>query len=93
MNKTDLTENRQVDNDEVLQYINDLNNDSNSKIIHSECSAKLGEGVLDIFDQIARSLPIDDINKKVNGNKRISGVDLGRNIKQNQNLQQNNSCC
>lgn len=103
-NKVDLIDKRQVEEDEVLQYIELLNNDfendsiNNSKILHAECSAKSGDGVLDVFNKIARSLPLDDDNSKNisnNNNRRNGGVDLGRNLRQQQNQQsqQNNGCC
>lgn len=94
-NKNDLVDNREVEEDEVLNYIESLNDNEGTKIIHSECSAKSGDGVLEIFNKIAKSLPLEDKNPRAqasSGNRRTGGVDLGRNIKQQQS-QQGNSCC
>lgn len=94
-NKTDLAENREVEEREVAEYAEQLNQEDN-KIITSECSAKSGDGVLDIFNKAARALPVEDtINGSNNrnrhaGNRRSGGVDLGRAARQQQ---QSSSCC
>lgn len=84
-NKVDLEDSREVEESEVLQYIETLNEEGTSgQVIHAECSAKSGDGVLDIFNKIARSLPLEEsVNSAANRNRqaaarRPGGVDLGR---------------
>ena len=94
-NKADLEENREVDEREVSQYINELNQEDN-KVVAAECSAKSGDGVVDIFTKVARALPVEEaISGSTNrnrqpGNRRPGGVDLGRAARQQQ---QQSSCC
>ncbi|CAK7896057.1 vacuolar protein sorting-associated protein 21 [[Candida] anglica] len=93
-NKLDLEEEREVTQDEVAEYIEQLNQEEN-RLISSECSAKSGDGVLDVFNTIARALPIEDA---IGGSrarqqrmvKRGAGVDLTRNRPQQQ---AGSSCC
>lgn len=63
-NKADLESERQVDASEVDSYLEQLSRENESEgfkpVIHLECSAKSGDGVLDIFDKIARKLPLED---------------------------------
>lgn len=95
-NKADLEDNREVDEREVSQYVQQLNEDD-SKFVVAECSAKSGEGVLDIFTKVAKALPVEEtISGSANkhrqaGNRRQGGVDLGRAARQQQ--QQQSSCC
>lgn len=90
-NKADLSHEREVDESEIAEYIERLKQESAAEggreIIHMECSAKSGDGVLQVFDAIARALPLEDSGAKRNPpvGKR---VELGR--KQQQQLQ---SCC
>lgn len=94
-NKADLEENREVDEREVSQYIDELNQEDN-KIVAAECSAKSGDGVVDIFTKVARALPVEEVisgssnRNRQPGNRRSGGVDLGRAARQQQ---QQNSCC
>lgn len=95
-NKNDLADSREVEEEEVLNYIETLNENDGTKIIHSECSAKSGDGVLDIFSTIAKALPLEEVKTRPlvggGGGRRTGGVDLGRNMRQQQS-QQANSCC
>lgn len=86
-NKADLSEQRDVDESEIQDYIGELNEvDREFKIIHKECSAKSGEGVLEIFDAIARALPAEEAGtKRATQAKRIE-------LNRKQALQQQ-SCC
>lgn len=93
-NKSDLEETREVEEREVSQYIVQLNEEDN-KVIAAECSAKSGDGIIEIFTKIARALPVEEtINGSTNrnqaGNRRTGGVDLGRAARQQQ---QQSSCC
>lgn len=94
-NKADLADEREVDESEVREYTAELDRESREAlgtsagaVIHYDCSAKSGDGVLDVFNAIARALPVEDV-----GNKRTSQakkVELNR--RQAQLLQQL-SCC
>ncbi|EGV62375.1 GTP-binding protein of the rab/ypt [Yamadazyma tenuis] len=92
-NKLDLSEERQVDEQEVLQYVQELNHQENN-VLWAECSAKSGEGVLDIFNKIGRALPVEEV---INGassrarqvGSRKPGVDLARQA----HSPQNSGCC
>lgn len=103
-NKVDLKEEREVDEQEVAEYVEELNQEqpavggggSPSKVISAECSAKSGDGVLETFNLIARALPVEDAvggarNRQIR-NKRSSGVDLSRG-RQQQQQQAASSCC
>ncbi|KAK6453980.1 uncharacterized protein RJT20DRAFT_100463 [Scheffersomyces xylosifermentans] len=83
-NKSDLADSREVEESEVEEYIQQASEDGSS-IITSECSAKSGDGVLEIFTSIAKSLPVEEAvgagtnrNRAGAGNRRAGGVDLGR---------------
>lgn len=81
-NKSDLEESREVDSAEVEEYVQQANEDGNTIII-SDCSAKLGQGVLEIFTQIGRALPVDEVIAGSGGRgrpagRRAGGVDLNR---------------
>lgn len=86
-NKLDL-EDRQVSQDEIDEYISTIN-ENNTKIIYSECSAKNGDGVLEIFNKVARELPVEEAVGS-RSKQRNSGVDLGRSTRTET---QNSSCC
>lgn len=92
-NKSDLTDSREVEEEDVQNYIAELN-EEDSKILYTECSAKSGDGVLDIFNKVARALPVEEVvggNKaRQTGNRRSGGVDLGRANKQQT---QASGCC
>ncbi|ODV77880.1 putative rab family GTPase [Suhomyces tanzawaensis NRRL Y-17324] len=91
-NKSDLTENREVEEGEVDEYIRQMTEDG-SVIITSECSAKTGDGVLDIFNKIGRALPVEEAvggNRSRQAGRRPGGVDLGRT---NRQQTQSSSCC
>lgn len=94
-NKADLADEREVEETEVEQYLEQLNQEATAageaptKVVHKECSAKSGEGVLQIFDSIARALPLEEANDRATPQpgKR---VDLGRH--QTQRPQQLGCC-
>ncbi|CAH2351794.1 vacuolar protein sorting-associated protein 21 [[Candida] railenensis] len=101
-NKVDLKDEREVDEQEVAEYVEELNQEQSSagapagKVILAECSAKSGDGVLETFNVIARALPVEDAvggarNRQLR-NKRSSGVDLSRG-RQQQQSQAASSCC
>ncbi|KAK6462807.1 ras family-domain-containing protein [Scheffersomyces coipomensis] len=97
-NKLDLEENREVDQQEVEEYIVQQSaEDDGNQIITSECSAKNGDGVLDIFNSIGRALPVDEvINAAANrgrpaGSRQQGGIDLAR--ARRQQAAAANSCC
>lgn len=93
-NKADLAEEREVDETEVAQYLEQFNQEAtaageaSTNVIHKECSAKSGEGVLEIFDEIARALPLEEANDRMTPQlgKR---VELGRPPQR----QQQQGCC
>lgn len=91
-NKSDLEDEREVDLDEVAEYIQQENENGQSLIITAECSAKNGDGVLEIFNKIGRALPVEEvINSKARQGsvgRRGAGVDLGR-----ARQQQLSGCC
>ncbi|CCE86231.1 Piso0_005889 [Millerozyma farinosa CBS 7064] len=93
-NKTDMQEEREVNQEEVDEYITQLQNEG-TILISGECSAKSGDGVLEIFTHIANALPVEEVinnsprNRSL-GSRRSAGVDLGRAPKQNQ---ANTGCC
>ncbi|RKP31954.1 hypothetical protein METBISCDRAFT_13034 [Metschnikowia bicuspidata] len=78
-NKADLAGQREVEEDDVKMYLEELRElrgDSARDVIHMECSAKSGEAVLDIFNKIAQSLPLEETgSRRGQQNKR---VDLNR---------------
>ncbi|GEQ70252.1 hypothetical protein JCM33374_g3928 [Metschnikowia sp. JCM 33374] len=87
-NKADLDEARDVSETEVQEYIDQLAAEGpEHAVIHRECSAKSGDGVLEIFDAIARALPVEEAV----GNKRgtqAKKVELNR-----RQPPQSQSCC
>lgn len=89
-NKADLADERQVEESEVLAYVEELRQlrgEGARDVIHLECSAKSGEAVLDIFNAIAKALPLEETgSKRVPQSKR---VDLNK--RPQSTLQQ--SCC
>lgn len=91
-NKADLADQRAVEEVEIEAYLRQLNveseTDGSKPVIHMECSAKSGEGVLPIFDAIARELPLDQVGNRRSppGTKR---VDLDRKTLQ----QPQQGCC
>lgn len=92
-NKTDLNDERQVDQDLVIEYVHQLNQEEDNVIL-AECSAKSGDGVLDIFNKIGRALPVEETiasatNRARQVGTRKPGVDLNRRAQQ----QNNSSCC
>ncbi|KAK6199566.1 ras family-domain-containing protein [Scheffersomyces amazonensis] len=99
-NKSDLAEDRQVEADEVEEYIQQQTSeeDGNSRIITSECSAKSGEGVLEIFNSIGRALPVEEVinassrGRSAGGARQQGGIDLAR-ARRQQAAAANSSCC
>lgn len=92
-NKTDLSDERQVDQDLVIEYVHQLNQEQDNVIL-AECSAKSGDGVLEIFNKIGRALPVEETIATANSRSRQvgtrkPGVDLNRRAQQ----QANSSCC
>lgn len=91
-NKADLADAREVDESEVALYIDQIA-DEGYTIITAECSAKNGDGVLEIFNKIGRALPVDEISNtsrtRQPGARRPGGVDLGRTNTQ----QESSGCC
>lgn len=85
-NKADLPD-REVESSEVEEYISTLNAENGGAIIHTECSAKTGDGVLEIFNAIARALPVEEAGAKKTP-LLAKRVDLGR-MQQQQQL----GCC
>lgn len=91
-NKADLAPEREVDEDQIETYLRQLateaQTDGSKPVIHKECSAKLGEGVLEIFNDIAKALPVEQAGNRraPPGGKR---VDLDR----RQQPQQQQGCC
>lgn len=94
-NKADLKDERQVEETEISQYIEQLNEEATSQgetpipVIYRECSAKTGDGVLEVFDEIARALPIEDAGDKKTATAPRR-VELGRKQQQQQQWQ---GCC
>lgn len=93
-NKTDMQEEREVNQEEVDEYITQLQNEGTT-LISGECSAKSGDGVLEIFTNIANALPVEEVinnspRNRLLGSRRSAGVDLGRAPSQNQ---ANTGCC
>lgn len=91
-NKADLADERQVDEAEVDEYLRQLSQEAETDglkpVIHMECSAKSGDGVLDIFNAIAKALPVEQAGNRrtPQGAKR---VDLDR----KRQPQQQQGCC
>ena len=93
-NKADLGDSREVEESEVDQYIEQIAEDGYT-IITAECSAKNGDGVLEIFNKIGRALPVEEAissssRARQPGGRRSGGVDLGR---ANRQQQQSTGCC
>lgn len=95
-NKSDLDDEREVESSEVQEYVQEQNGDGCS-IITAECSAKSGDGVLDVFNKIGRALPVDEVIDASRsrqgvgaGGRRAGGVDLNRPRGQ---VNQSSSCC
>lgn len=90
-NKADLAEEREVEESEISDYLERSNEttttEGGKRIIHMECSAKSGTGVLEVFDAIARALPLDDSGAKRN-------PPVGKRVELNRKQpQQQQSCC
>lgn len=78
-NKADLADERQVEESDVEAYLEQLREqrgESAKDVIHLECSAKSGEAVLDIFNNIAKALPLEDVGLK--RGQQSKRVDLNR---------------
>ncbi|KAG7191372.1 GTP-binding protein of the rab/ypt [Scheffersomyces spartinae] len=103
-NKLDLEQDRKVTQDQVTEYLESLDGSENI-VLSAECSAKSGDGVLDIFNRIARALPLDQRIQEWAGGaagtrsrsstysgRRTGGVDLGRGDRQLRLLLLS-SCC
>jgi Ras-related protein Rab-5C len=78
-NKADLEDERQVDAHAVTAYVEELNAEG-IRVFTAECSAKSGDGVLEIFTNVAKALPVEET---INGASRPaagrqSGVELNR---------------
>ncbi|EDK38448.1 hypothetical protein PGUG_02546 [Meyerozyma guilliermondii ATCC 6260] len=78
-NKADLEDERQVDANAVTAYVEELRGEG-IQVFTEECSAKSGEGVLEIFTNVAKALPVEET---INGASkpsagRQSGVELNR---------------
>lgn len=90
-NKADLSEQRQVAQDDVDQYLYQLaqeaEQDGSKPVIHMECSAKSGQGVLEIFNAIARALPVEQAGNR-RGGQGAKRVELDR-----RQPQQQQGCC
>ncbi|CAH6718192.1 vacuolar protein sorting-associated protein 21 [[Candida] jaroonii] len=92
-NKLDLENEREVDQQEVIEYVQELNQE-NDNVILSECSAKNGEGVLDIFNKIGRALPVEEvINGANNRSRQVGSRKPGVNLSRQQNQPQSSNCC
>jgi len=98
-NKLDLEDNREVQLEEVDEYISELQTDG-FKIIKAECSAKNGDGVVELFEAIGRALPVEEVlaananrsrqGDAAGGGRRPGGVDLNR---PKRAQAQSSSCC
>lgn len=86
-NKADLTDERQIEEREILLYVEQLNQEQGAQVIHTECSAKSGEGVLEVFNAIARALPLED--PEARRGSQAKRVELHR----RQQSQQQLGCC
>lgn len=76
-NKADLEEDRQVDANAVDEYVHQLQQEG-TNLLTAECSAKSGEGVLDIFTRVASALPVEETIKGSKPTGRQPGVELNR---------------
>lgn len=74
-NKLDLEDNREVQLEEVDEYISELQTDG-FKIIKAECSAKNGDGVVELFEAIGRALPVEEV-LAANANRSRQGDAAG----------------
>ncbi len=72
-NKTDLSSERKVDKNVAFEYSREEN------LLFFEVSAKSGEGVYQVFEQIARKLPINKETPNTRGNA-VPAVDLSRGV-------------
>ena len=98
-NKLDLEDNREVQLEEVDEYISELQTDG-FKIIKAECSDKNGDGVVELFEAIGRALPVEEVlaananrsrqGDAAGGGRRPGGVDLNR---PKRAQAQSSSCC
>lgn len=90
-NKADMEDDRQVQALDVEEYIQIMSQDL-AKVIYAECSAKTGDGVLDIFKKIGEALPVAEATSaRLGAGVGAGGVDLSR----SRTLQpaQSSSCC
>lgn len=94
-NKLDLESERQIEEQEVANYVYELNQEiGTNNVIMADCSAKSGDGVLDIFTKIGRALPVDDyINGANDRSRQIGSKKPGVDLARNAHRQQNSSCC
>lgn len=90
-NKADMEDDRQVQALDVEEYIQSMGQES-TKVIYAECSAKSGDGVLEIFKKIGEALPVEEATAARSGaGAGAGGVDLSRS--RVQQPAQSSSCC
>lgn len=92
-NKADMEDEREVTKEDVEAYIQSINQEDGSRIISAECSAKDGNGVLEIFTQIGKALPLESAaapHPSGIGSRGPGGVDLTRT---HQPSLASSSCC
>ena len=59
-NKKDLESERVVSSDKAEKYVGELSTDLGRTVIYRECSAKTGEGVRELFEDICRNVIPND---------------------------------
>ncbi|KAI3402446.2 YPT52 [Candida oxycetoniae] len=102
-NKLDLEDKREVQQQDLEDYISEMQNEE-VKIITTQCSAKSGEGVVEIFDKIGRALPVDEVIEAnasrtrqgggASGGRRMGGGGGGVDLNRPRRPQaQTSSCC